>query len=395
MRALLTAALIAALAAPLGADELTYQDGSKASDQLTEIADGEATFAKKGAVSLGLLKTIELAKVVIKPSPCVFTLRGGDVLRGAIATNEEGGTALAIKNELLGGAVNVPSRAVALIDFGGEEKIPEDAGGRQDALYVRGKNGKIQTLFGAMESLTDSRVKFFWKIGGATKTFKLSKVRALRFGGGSDVEDEVDEEQLQLRLRLTDGSVLTTRELTLDDQGLSLVHASGMTFEAKRAAIASIGVTSDWVLYLANLEPRVVSDRLYQHGLATVDFPAYRTNQTIYGTPLAKPFTNGIGTYGTTKLSYDLKGRYKTFVATVMLSLPPGTKVEDSQGSVVFRIYGDGRKLYDSGVVTAGSKPKQVKVDIEEVRELTLEVDRGEDWGVGDAGTWADPKVHK
>ncbi len=62
---------------------------------------------------------------------------------------------------------------------------------------------------------------------------------------------------------------------------------------------------------------------------------------------------------------------------------------------MIFRIHGDGRKLYDSGLIKAGDKPKQIKVDVSNVRRLTLEVNRGPGWGVGDAANWGNPQVHK
>lgn len=61
------------------------------------------------------------------------------------------------------------------------------------------------------------------------------------------------------------------------------------------------------------------------------------------------------------------------------------------KGSVVFRIIGDGKELFNSGLVHGGEKPRPVSVDVSGIDVLELIVEDGGDGVSGDHADWIDP----
>ncbi len=59
------------------------------------------------------------------------------------------------------------------------------------------------------------------------------------------------------------------------------------------------------------------------------------------------------------------------------------------RGSVVFRVRGDGRLLFESGETTGSDPPREIAVDVAGVRRLTLECDESGDLDLGDHADWA------
>jgi hypothetical protein len=376
------------LACSASADDVLYQDGRRTQDTLSAVRDRNAVFASAGEIQLDRVKRVGLAPIALTATQAVLTLRNGDRLRGALTTHEEHG--IAISSPALG-TIGVPIRWLSTIDFGGDTALPEATDVKDDTLYLLGKEGQLVAIQGALETIDGEQVRFFWKIGRELKTYRLDRVRGLRLGGGL----APDPPAVAVSVTLIDGTLLTCDDLVLDTDELSIQHPSGIRITVARSVVGSLAVISDWSIDLDTIEPAIELDRLYLQRHTDIDWPAWVAGKTIYGTPLPEPFRSGISTYGTTRLTYDIKARYRIFRATVFVATPPGIDPRAAIGELRFRLVGDNRKLWESPLMTPRDTPLAVEVEIEDVRRITLEVDRGEDWGVGDAGTWADAHVHK
>ena len=105
---------------------------------------------------------------------------------------------------------------------------------------------------------------------------------------------------------------------------------------------------------------------------------------TLNGVTYAK----GLGTHAASDVRYALAGSCSAMTAIVGLDDEVG-----SNGSVVFQVFADGTKLYDSGTMSGTTASKAVSVDLTGRNELRLVVtDAGN--GVGyDHGDWADAKL--
>jgi len=105
---------------------------------------------------------------------------------------------------------------------------------------------------------------------------------------------------------------------------------------------------------------------------------------TIRGGTYAK----GLGVHAASDISYALNGAYKTFLADV------GVDDEtNGQGSVVFQVWVDGVKLYDSGLVTGTTAVKSVSVDVTGKTTLRLVVTDGGNNNAFDHADWANARL--
>ncbi len=103
-------------------------------------------------------------------------------------------------------------------------------------------------------------------------------------------------------------------------------------------------------------------------------------NGTVYKT--------GLGVHAASELVYALNGQCAGFTASVGVDDEVG-----SNGSVVFRVFADGSKLYDSGVMRGPDSTKSVNVNVAGKKELKLVVLDAGDGKSSDHADWADAKL--
>lgn len=127
---------------------------------------------------------------------------------------------------------------------------------------------------------------------------------------------------------------------------------------------------------------------------ATVGWGRIQKDKSIDGNPISLLGTNGpviykkgIGTHAKSEITYDLSNvNYKRFNAFVGIDQEPSGK----GGTVVFQVFLDGNKVFDSGVMNYYTPSKFVDVDITGIKELKLVVGDGGN-GIGnDHADWAD-----
>lgn len=99
-------------------------------------------------------------------------------------------------------------------------------------------------------------------------------------------------------------------------------------------------------------------------------------------------YAKGLGAHDYSEVRYALGGQYASFLSDVGVDDECG-----SEGSVVFQVWADGVKLYDSGAVTGASATKSVNVSVAGVQELRLIVtDAGDGWAY-DHADWAGARL--
>ncbi|VYT63202.1 DUF5011 domain-containing protein [Clostridium tertium] len=102
-------------------------------------------------------------------------------------------------------------------------------------------------------------------------------------------------------------------------------------------------------------------------------------------------FDRGIGTHATSTIIYDLTDKdYSYFSSYVGVD----RQMFGSVGSVIFQVYVDGEKKFDSGLMNSRDSMKYLEIDINGAKELKLVVTDGGN-GIGsDHATWGDTKLH-
>ncbi|MHC4324695.1 MAG: NPCBM/NEW2 domain-containing protein, partial [Planctomycetota bacterium] len=97
-------------------------------------------------------------------------------------------------------------------------------------------------------------------------------------------------------------------------------------------------------------------------------------------------FDKGVGTHAASLMYIDLKKSCRSFSAYVGVD----DEVNGNIGSVRFRIYCDGKLLFNSGILKAGDQAKKVDIDLTGCRILILSVDPAGDNISHDHANWAD-----
>lgn len=132
------------------------------------------------------------------------------------------------------------------------------------------------------------------------------------------------------------------------------------------------------------------------NGWGPVEIDRSNGEQTQFdGKPLTiggQVFAKGLGVHASSKfvagLNYDLGRACTTFTASIGIDDEVGDR-----GSVIFKVYGDGQKLYDSGVVRGRDAARRITVDVNNVKALKLAVTDAGDTMNFDHADWANPQV--
>ncbi|WP_051935384.1 NPCBM/NEW2 domain-containing protein [Deinococcus sp. YIM 77859] len=104
-----------------------------------------------------------------------------------------------------------------------------------------------------------------------------------------------------------------------------------------------------------------------------------------------KTYRRGFGVHASSELRFGLKG---TGAVCTRFTVEVGVDDEvGRRGSVVFQVYLDGEKAYDSGVMTGASATQRVELGIAGKQELRLVVTDAGDGINYDHADWANPKV--
>ncbi len=115
-------------------------------------------------------------------------------------------------------------------------------------------------------------------------------------------------------------------------------------------------------------------------------------NRSVENNPLTlagQKFARGLGTHAPSLLYIDLKGAAQRFTAKVGVD----DEVGAGKGSVEFRVYGEDRMLWKSGLLHAGDQPEDVDVPLQNEKILLLVVVNGRDSMDSNHADWADAKI--
>ncbi|MBI3920223.1 MAG: NPCBM/NEW2 domain-containing protein [Armatimonadetes bacterium] len=101
-----------------------------------------------------------------------------------------------------------------------------------------------------------------------------------------------------------------------------------------------------------------------------------------------KTFAKGLGHHAPGEIVVDLEGLYETFEAEVGVLWQGG-----NVGSVVFRVFVDDRRRFDSGIMREREAPKPVRVSVAGAQELRLVVTDAGDGITCDCANWAEARL--
>jgi hypothetical protein len=253
----------------------------------------------------------------------------------------------------------------------------------QDVLVTRNSDDAVETVRGRLVQLNAQRGSFVF--GDRTRTLQAGRIFGIVFAAGATPDTR---SRYPLTIKLSDGSVFSGRMERADTGCVRIATSIGATVHLPLAKVASIRVRSDRVVYLSDLSP--VHEQV--EGLLHRPWPVL-TDRSVSGGPLSiggRTFDKGLGVHSYTALTYETGGRYETFAATI--------GIDDSvrpRGSVVFRVLGDEKVLFDSGPMTGRDAPRDIAVDVANVNRLALVVDYAGELDLADHADWGGARLLK
>ena len=114
-------------------------------------------------------------------------------------------------------------------------------------------------------------------------------------------------------------------------------------------------------------------------------------NQSIEAKPLTidgHKYDKGVGSHADSVMYIDLHSQADRFKAQVGLD-----DETQGKGSIYFRVYGDSRKLFDSGVIHGNESARQIDVNLKNIKTLVLQVTNAGDDIHYDHADWAEALI--
>jgi hypothetical protein len=250
----------------------------------------------------------------------------------------------------------------------------------QDVLITRGPED-TKSLRGRLETLDAESGSFAF--ADKPRTFQTDKIYAIVFATGANMQAV-----FPVTVELSDGSVVSGAIERADAESVKIATSVGPVLDLKVGEVMSLRVRSPRVLYVSDLTP--TAERT--EGMLHRPWPV-RKDRSVSAAPLSmagRAFDKGLGVHSKTELDYPIGGAYESLVATIGID----DAVRPS-GSVVFRVLGDGKVLFDGGVLTGQDPPRDVKVDVTGVNTLTLVVDYGDGLDLSDHVDWGGVRLLK
>jgi alpha-galactosidase len=160
--------------------------------------------------------------------------------------------------------------------------------------------------------------------------------------------------------------------------------------EIKKRAIVGIGITFGFFGFSQLSAQTVWLDEL-DLSTATQGWGMPMKNKSIDGKTLTiagKKFERGFATHSVSSLLILLEGKATTFTANVGMD----DEVKGHGAAAEFELYGDGKKLWASGVMRVGDSAKACSVQLVGVKKLELVVADGGNGNYYDHADWVDAK---
>ncbi|MCX7599192.1 MAG: NPCBM/NEW2 domain-containing protein, partial [Armatimonadetes bacterium] len=142
------------------------------------------------------------------------------------------------------------------------------------------------------------------------------------------------------------------------------------------------------VEYLADLQGRF-SSVVIGWGVLGINTCVHQPDRTPLPLKIKdKTYDRGLGAHAPGHIAVDLDGEYETFEAEVGVQWQ-GQNI----GSVVFQVFVDGEKRFDSGVMREADEPKRVRVSVRGAQELALVMTDAGDGIICDCANWAEARL--
>lgn len=336
-------------------------------------------------------------------TPLRVYLINGDVLYGAPAEGpKDEGELFLLKNERFG-ELTIDIQMIRRIENVRTVKpnvLPDlEKSARFDCAYFVPKDG-VKTSLDPRAEIIRVTKEGLWIYNDLLDEEERPEGTLFQWNGLRGVVCKRDApetfKKLMAIVTVRDGSILRGVLKKWADGKIELEHRilqTTITLEEKN--LLSIAMKNGRYLYLSDLDFAETPKERPYYLPAGFKYEEYafkvRRDQAQGGGALSirgKMYAKGLGVHAISRIKYRLNKSYRRLVAEV--------GVDDSAGdlaSLEFKVYGDGKLLWKSGVLRRTSGAKAFDLEVLNVVELVLEVTAADNADIQDRGNWANIKV--
>jgi len=295
---------------------------------------------------------------------------------------------LTLQSSLLGGTpVVIPVSTLREVWHGTEAQIVQAKAmplepGPEDAAFVVKDNGVV-VVRGVALGVEGDALKF--KFNDQEKKINLAKLVGVILGG----QDAKRDHSFRQKIEFADGDSISGRWTGYDaaKNVMELQTPWGQALSFRFDAVQKIRSANGRLTYLSDLKPANVEQVPYFDRLLP-----YRTDHSLTGGTMKLidgEYERGIAVHSRCVLTYDLDGAYETFKTKVGFEQPEG-----KLGEAPIRVLGDGKVLWEDPHSRGDApKPASLSLSVAGVKQLTLEVDFGDNGDTGCRIDWANARL--
>jgi len=254
----------------------------------------------------------------------------------------------------------------------------------EDLLVARKPNGKLDFLTGIVQGIQEDRVQF--RFEGKVAEVRLNKVAGIIFPAKAHPTPSV------ATLSSRNGSTWHVASWKLQGDELLAQGTNGIELRFPIREVRSLQLSPNAFVFLSDLEPRTI--RWVPYFLAGEGFKT--ETLAIYFAPsidldfdhrplqlladhdgTLRTYAKGMALHSQTQLVYRLAGEFRRFTAEV--GIDPQVR---GLGHVTLKFLADDKVLMDQPV--EASVAQKVELDLTGCQQLTILVDFGEGFDLGD-----------
>lgn len=250
----------------------------------------------------------------------------------------------------------------------------------EDLIYVV-RDGKAQRSQVTVSAMRDKAVDFLLR--GEEYEFELDGLAGIVFGANTGFAPD-RQPRPRTVVSLTTGERIEGKLLSLNDRVRCRLD-EGCVLDVPVSRVHKLEVSSDKLVWLADLQPKVEQTPAFDR-----TWP-WHNNRSVAGPGFelaGQKFERGIGLVPHTRLTYALDGRFDVFEAMIGIDDRGGPAAH-----AIFRVHVDGKQVFESKPMLREQKPEALRVALNKAKTLTIEVDFGKNYDLGDFCAFANARV--
>jgi hypothetical protein len=252
--------------------------------------------------------------------------------------------------------------------------------GLDDIAFAK-KDDDVIAVHGIVIGISDDSLHF--RFDNADRKIGLNRLVGIMMAKS---EEKPADDALYEQVQLVTDDQISGKLGAVDGKDLVMQSRAGASIHLPVDKIARIVTRNGRLTYLSDVKPTKVEQTPYFDRMLE-----YQVDKALNGKPIVMSdgtYAHGISVHSRTVLTYNLDGKFSEFKSKVGFQLPEG-KV----GDCAIRVLADGKPLFDKPDALGTQPPADLKLKVDGVRELTLEVDFGRNDDVGDRVVWANARL--